>query len=437
MKRRQFLKSGGAFATVTILPSSIWAKAPNSKLRTAHIGVGGMGGEDLNSIASHPKVEVAALCDVDRIQLEKKMALYPNARVFSDYRELFSVMGDSIDAVQVSTPDHTHAPASMMAMNLGKPVYCQKPLTHEVFESRQMRLLAEKKGLPTQMGIQIHSRAVYRKSVQMIQEGVIGKVKRVHAWSNKNWGYNGPAFAGSDPVPESLNWDLWLGTAKERPYKEEVYHPAQWRKLIDFGCGTLGDMGIHIFDTPYTALELTEPLWVRTTCREPNGIGHPEKNKVEYLFTGTKYTMGEMRWTWYDGVDAPESNRDLKMPDDIKLPQQGAMFVGEGGRMLLPHYDDPIVFDKNTVRKVTLPALDDIDHYHQWVDACLGEGKCSAPFSLAGKLSEAMLLGVVANRFPGKKLKWDAASMKITNMEEANHLLKRNYRDGFQVEGLT
>jgi predicted dehydrogenase len=265
----------------------------------------------------------------------------------------------------------------------------------------------------------------------MIQDGVIGKVKRVHAWSNKNWGYDGPAFVGEDPVPESLDWDLWLGTASKRPYKSKVYHPGQWRKLIDFGCGTLGDMGIHIFDTPYTALGLTEPLWVRTSCRQPTGVGHPEKNKVEYIFPETKYTNGKMRWTWYDGVDAPEAHKDLKLPDGVQLPGQGAMFIGEEGRFLLPHYTDPIVLDKTGVRSVQQPELEDISHYHQWVDACMGKGTCSTPFSMSGKLTEAMLLGVVANRYPGKKLKWDAENMQFTNLDAANNLLKSKYREGF------
>ena len=223
------------------------------------MGVGGTGGADLNSVSSHSKVEVAALCDVDLARLNSAQARHPKAKTFRDFREMISSLGDSIDAVVVSTPDHTHATAAMTALNHNKPVYCQKPLAHEVFEARQLRLVAEKKQLPTQMGIPVHSSATYWRAVAMIQSGVIGKVSRVFSWSGKNWGYDGGVFDGEHAVPATLNWDLWLGTAAERPFHPGVYHPGQWRKLVDFGTGTLGDMGVHIFDTLYAALELTFP----------------------------------------------------------------------------------------------------------------------------------------------------------------------------------
>jgi len=408
-----------------------------------------MGSGDLRSVASHPNVEVAALCDVDLDRLNKAATKHPGAKTFRDYRELFAKMGDSIDAVVVSTPDHTHAPASMTALNLGKPVYCQKPLTHEVFEARQLRLVAEKKGLPTQMGIQCHAHIGYRMATEMIQSGTIGKVSRVYAWSGKNWGYDGPAFDGEDPVPANLDWDLWIGSAAMRPFKNGVYHPGSWRKLIDFGTGTLGDMGVHIFDTPYRALKLTAPKWVKTTCRPPTGIGHPEKNVVEYEFPGTEYTTESLLWTWYDGkaFPPPPENEDLKLPPieskgqdappkERKLPGQGAMFIGEKGRMLLPHVGGPQFFPQEILASVERPKLKPVNHYHQWVDACFGKGEPSANFTYAGQLTEALLLGVVANRFPETKLMWDAANMRVTNVKEANKLLKREYRDGYQVAGL-
>ena len=259
MKRRNFLKNSAALASMTFLPASAWALSKGGKLRTAHIGVGGKGTSNLSSIASHPMVEVVALCDVDSMNLAKAKELHPNAKVYTDYRLLLIEMKDSIDAVVVSTPDHTHAPASLTAMNMGKSVFCEKPLTHHVSEARAMRKLAEDKDLITQMGIQCHSSDEYRKAVILIQSGIIGKVGTVRAWSPKNWGYDGPAPEGSDPIPETLDWNLWLGTSPERPYKDKIYHPANWRKLLDYGCGTLGDMGVHIFDTPYTALELDVP----------------------------------------------------------------------------------------------------------------------------------------------------------------------------------
>lgn len=435
VQRREFLKAGAALATFSVLRGEATG-APSSKLRTAHIGVGGMGGADLNSVSSHPKVEVAALCDVDLARLSGAHARHPQAKTFGDFREMITSLGDSIDAVVVSTPDHTHAAAAMTALNHNKPVYCQKPLAHEVFEARQLRLVAEKKQLPTQMGIQVHSSATYRRAVAMIQSGVIGKVSQVFAWSGKNWGYDGVAFEGEHTIPQTLNWDLWLGTAKERPYHPGVFHPAQWRKLVDFGTGTLGDMGVHIFDTPYAALELTFPTWAKTTCRAPTGIGHPEKNTVEYEFPGTKYTTDTLLWTWYDGSGAADNVKHADLPEGFKVPGQGSLFVGEEGIMLLPHVAEAKLFPQEKFGDYKPPAVSGANHYHQWVEACLGNGETSASFSYAGPLTEALVLGVVANRFPQTKLMWDAENLKVTNVAEANTLLKRDYRDGFEVESL-
>ena len=260
MNKREFLKKAAVLASsVTLLPSSALAFTKDEKFRTAHIGVGGMGMEDLKAISSHSMVAVTALCDVDSIALSKAKALHPDAKTFTDYRKMLKELENEIDAVIVSTPDHTHAPASLMAMNLGKPVYCQKPLTHHVSEARAMAKLAKEKNLVTQMGIQVHSFYDYKLATLLIQSGIIGKVNTVRAWSPKNWGSNKKEPRGSDPTPPNLNWNLWLGTSRKRPYREKYYHPGNWRKLLDYGCGTLGDMGVHIFDTPYNALELDVP----------------------------------------------------------------------------------------------------------------------------------------------------------------------------------
>jgi len=436
VRRRDFLKASAAVVAAGILPASVRAAAVNEKLRTAHIGVGGKGRSDLSSMASHSHVEVAALCDVDANPLAKAHKKHPKARTFRDFREMLSTLKGKIDAVVVSTPDHTHAPAAMAALNMGLPVYCQKPLTHEVFEARQLRLVSEKNNIPTQMGIQAHSSSTYRRAVAMIQNGVIGQVRQVHAWSFKNWGYDGGPFKNTQTPPERLEWNLWLGTAEKRPYVPRVYHPRNWRKLIDFGTGTLGDMGVHIFDSPYAALGLTAPTWARTTCRKPTGIGHPEKNVVEYEFPGTKYTTGNLRWTWYDGANAPPDAREFGYPSGQKFPRQGSLLVGEEGSLLLPHVGEAQVFSKGKFLKVKAPSVRGDNHYHQWVDACLGKGETSAPFRYGGPLTEALLLGVVANRFPGKRLMWDAEKLQVTNEPAANKLLRRDYRDGFEVENL-
>ncbi|MGB5437786.1 MAG: Gfo/Idh/MocA family oxidoreductase [Maribacter sp.] len=473
--RRDFVKKSSlGLLGLALAPSFIGKMGPHNRLRTAHIGIGGMGFEDLKAIASHALVDVTALCDVDSNNLAAAKKMHPNAKVFSDYRVMLKEMANEIDAVIVSTPDHTHAPASIMAMDLGKPVYCQKPLTHHVSEARAMKKLAADKNLVTQMGIQVHSFYDYKLATLLIQSGIIGKVHTVRAWSPKNWGYDGPAPQGSDPVPETLDWNLWLGTAAERPYKKEVYHPGNWRKLVDFGCGTLGDMGVHIFDTPYNALELDVPRTIRNECREPNGVGFPVNNTVTYEFPATKYTADTLTWVWYDGPGAPAMHEDLKLPGAAEkmskknkdkdqtvedkmsletkatgpgsLPEQGAMFIGEKGRLLLPHFmqlPSKIVDGKYVDISAEIAAVGKANnmgepirnynsegpkHYHQFVEACLGRGECSAPFSYASRLTETILLGVIAGRFPNKTLHWDNQTAKFAE-EEANQFLDGPYRE--------
>ncbi len=443
MKKRDFLKTTAALSLGAFLPSPLWAMSNSSQLRTAHIGLGVQGLSDLQAIAAHDAVEVIALCDVDAKILAKAQKMHPKATAYSDYRIMLKEMAKDIDAVIVATPDHTHAPASMMAMEMDKPVYCQKPLTHHVAEARAMRKMADKKKLVTQMGIQVHSFYDYKLATILIQSGIIGKVKRVRAWSPKNWGYDGPEPQGSDPVPDSLDWNLWQGTAGERDYKKDVYHPGNWRKLLDYGCGTLGDMGVHIFDTPYNALNLDVPMTIKNSCRPPNGFGFPENNIVTYEFPGTDYTADTLTWIWNDGPGAPESHEDLILPNNDKLPDQGAMFIGEKGNLLLPHFmllPRHIVDGKYVDLDLSLvKAKDDLGppkgdynkesnkHYHQFVDACLGKSECSAPFSYASRLTETILLGVIAGRFPNKTLHWDNEKARFAE-EEANEFLDAPYR---------
>jgi len=435
LTRRTFLHTTALAATYAALPLKARAFAPSDRVRTAHIGVGGMGGADLNSISTHPGVQVVALCDVDANNLNRAGEKFPDAKKFSDYRKLFDQLANQIDAVVVSTPDHTHAPAAMSALNAGKHVYCQKPLTHEVYEARRLREVAEQNNLVTQMGIQVHGSQPYRLATAIIQDGAIGKVREVHAWSNKNWGYDGGPIEAKGEAPSTLDWELWLGVAPQRPYAPG-FHPGNWRRYIDYGTGTLGDMGVHIFDTPYRALKLTAPKWAKTTCRKPTGVGHPTRNKVEYEFPGTEYTTDTLRWVWYDGEWAPPADLKDILPQGQNLPGQASLFIGEKGVMLLPHVGQPILLPQKDFADYKPPMITAVNHYHQWVDACLGRTKASASFSYAGPLTEALLLGVVANRFPELRLEWDAAEMKVTNMPEANNLIRRQYRKGFEVENL-
>ena len=483
MKKRDFIKLSSLSAMGLFLaPSLIMCKARaeeklsglgvKKRLRTAHIGVGNMGLQDLTAISSHALVDVVALCDVDANFLAAAKELYPNAKIYSDYRKMYEEIGNQIDAVIVSTPDHTHAPASMMAMQMDKPVFCQKPLTHHVMEARAMSTLAKEKNLVTQMGIQVHSFYDYKLATLLIQSGIIGKVHTVRAWSPKNWGYDGAPPVGSDPVPETLDWNLWLGTSKERPYKEGFYHPGDWRKVLDYGCGTLGDMGVHIFDTPYNALQLDVPKTIVNECRPPNGFGFPEHNIVTYEFPSTKYTTDTLKWVWYDGSGAPEQHEDLILPGakdtevekskdstmedkmslntkvaaEGSLPEQGAMFIGEKGRLLLPHFmqlprkivdgeyvdisEEIAALEKenNLGEPIRNYKTEGPKHYHQFVDACLGTDVCSAPFSYASRLTETILLGVIAGRFPNKTLHWDSKTAQFSE-SEANQYLDAEYRD--------
>lgn len=442
MKKRTFLKTAATIAGgALILPACKTSAAliTPGKLRTAHIGVGNMGFEDLKAVSSHPDVIVTALCDVDSNNLQAASQLFPDAKTYKDYRVMLKEMGKAVDAVVVSTPDHTHAPASMMAMEMDKAVYCQKPLTHHVTEARAMNKLAKEKRLITQMGIQVHSFYDYKLATLLIQDGIVGKVKRVRAWSPKDWGYDGATPEGEDPVPDNLDWNLWLGTSAERPYKEGYYHPGNWRKLVDYGCGTLGDMGVHIFDTPYNALELDVPKTIVNDCREPNGFGFPRNNRVTYEFPATPYTTDNFQWIWDDGQGAPEMHEELQLTNGEELPDQGAMFIGEKGRLLLPHFMQAprlivdgkyqeMDFEKyNLGKPIRNYTSESPKHYHQFVDACLGRGECTAPFSYAARLTETILLGVIAGRFPNETLHWNSKTAKFEE-EKANQYLDAAYR---------
>ncbi len=437
--RREFLVRSSTLS----LTLPFWARAAHSfstnegRLRLASVGVAGMGGADLTSLSSHAQVDVVALCDVDSKRLQSAREKHPNAKHFSDYRKMLDEMHDQIDAVQVSTPDHTHAPAALSAMSRGKHVYCQKPLTHDVYESRQMRLLSQQKKLVTQMGTQIHSHTDYRTAVSLIQSGVIGQVKEVHSWSSKTWGYDGPDPMPSE-VPANLDWNLWLGTAPERPYSDKQYHPADWRRWYDFGCGTMGDMAIHILDPVFTALQLGAPLKIVSTSPVPPKRSYGMKNQTHYTFGPSKFTTDRFVLTWSDGGLMPDTSlwpkQSGKEGKERKLPDQGSMFVGEKGYVLLPHIAQPILLPESNFASTEIQRQPNGNHYHLFVDACLGGAPTTAHFGYAGLLTEAVLLGVLANRFPQQELQWNAEAMNIPNHAMANSLLRRQYRSGFEID---
>ncbi len=434
--RRSFLQHLAAGAGLAPFVSrGLLAQSTNGTINHASFGADGMAWADLTSIAKHPAVKIVAACDVDLNRTQQFRKRFPEARVYQDYRELLE-KEKHLHTVNVSTPDHMHAPIAMAAMERGLHVYGQKPLAHDLAECRQLAAFAAEKNLVTQMGIQIHSNTEYRTAVKLVQDGAIGKIKEVHTWSNKAWGDTGAKPSKTDPVPAGLDWDLWLGVCADRPYiGGEWYHPENWRKRLDFGTGTFGDMGCHIYDPVFGALALTTPLSVRSEGAVPNEHSWATDAVIHYLFPGTPYTDGEaVSVTWYDGEQRPpveiqELARDpVAGPEDTtnKFPAQASIFVGTRGIMVLPHIGKPRLLGEAKGTKFEM--VPGADHWKQFIDAALGNGKTTAPFSYSGPLTEAVLLGSVATRFPKTTLEWDGPGLKFTNVPEANAFVRREYR---------
>jgi predicted dehydrogenase len=438
LSRRRFLQAGAAGAAATLTASS-WSRVygANDKLRLASVGVGGKGWSDLNGVAASPHVSVVALCDVDDTEKHMGQAAkkFPSAKQLTDWRRLLD-QAKEFDAVTVSTPDHTHAPVGLAAMALGKHVFCQKPLTHTVFEARQMRQAAKKYGVVTQMGNQIQSYSEYRTAVKLVRDGVIGKVKEVHSWQagGMRWLLTDDRPPGMDPVPPTLRtWDVWLGTAPERPFKEKIYHAFNWRAWQDFANGQLGDFGCHIMDPVFMALGLTSPLTVRGESSPLNHEVWYKWSVVNYEFPGTPLTAGKtLKLTWYDGEGKLPPRDKLGVADSVKLPQAGSILIGEKGSLLVPHVAAPRLLPDETFKDFKIEKVPAVDHYVSWADACRGAGKTTSHFDYAGPLTETALLGTVAVRVPGETLAWDAAALKVTNSPKATALLTKPYRKGWE-----
>lgn len=438
--RRTFLKQAAAvgIAVPLIVPKLSFAAPPSGKLQHAAIGVGGQGDYDLGQIASSGKVDIIALCDIDEANLNKAAGKYPGARLYRDWREMLEKEEKNIDSVNVATPDHTHAPASMTAIRKGKHVYCEKPLTHDVYEARKVTLAARKKGVATQMGIQIHAHDFYRTAVHWLKEGAIGKVKEWHSWSGAIYTReNKKREQGSDPIPATLDWNLWLGTAPERPYKKDIYHPFWWRCFRDFGGGATGDFGCHIFDPVFTALAIGDPLTISCETECVSDEVWPAWVIANYVFPGTPLTSGKtIAATWRDGGKMPPKDLSPHLGADCALPPSGSMLIGEDGTLIIPHVGAPELYPLEKFKNYAQPKLEPKNHYHEFVEAALGNGVAGANFDFSGPMAEAVLLANIANRFPGKTLEWNAKRLKFTNCREANKYLKRDYRSGFGVRGL-
>jgi predicted dehydrogenase len=434
LTRRDAMKRLAAAGLAVPLMRRVHAVEPSETLYHASFGASGMAGGDIRSLTASKHVKLVAVADVDLGRAAAIKQDFPDAKIYQDWRELLD-KEKNLNSVNVSTPDHMHAPITMAAMERGLNVYTQKPLTQTIYEARQLTKVAREKKLVTQMGIQIHSHPIHKMVVETIHQGAIGKVKDVHSWSGKHWGDRNPRPDRTDPVPADLNWDDWLGVASKRPFVAGYYHPGEWRKRLDFGTGTFGDMGCHILDPVYGALALTAPVSVRSEGGAPGEDSWGLDSEVHYIFPGTDYTTERVTLTWYDG--------DKRPPQEVKsligerpLSDQGSIYIGTEGVLYSPYIDVPVLLPAEDFDGYKLPTPEGDNHYLQFVEACRGNGKTSTSFDYSGPLTEMVLLGCLATRFPKTTLEWDAKKLEMTNNPEASRFVRKKYREGWDVRGL-
>jgi predicted dehydrogenase len=455
ISRRSFVGGIAAAAGIMIVPRHVLGgpgyQAPSDKLNIATVGVSGQGSSNTQACA---KENIVALCDVDDVRSARVYKQYPDAKTYRDFRVMLEKQKD-IDAVIVATPDHSHAVIAMAAMQLGKHVYVQKPLTRTLWEARMLTEAAKKYKVVTQMGNQGHSKEELRLIEEWITDGAIGKVTEVHCWTNRPiWPQGMPRPNEYPAVPEGLDWDLWIGPSPMRPY-HPTYHPFAWRSWFDFGAGALGDMACHVMDAAYTALKLGCPTSVTgyisyqvVERQRADGKGtenvrleyrdsYPMSSILHYTFPARSKKLPAVKFHWYDGGLLPERPEELE--PGRRLEESGTIFVGDKGKIMSGTYsDNPRIIPETKMKAYkrpakTLPRIPGDNHEQNWIDACKGKTKAVSSFDYAGPFTETVLLGNLAVLYPGQKLNWDGPNLKVTNAEAANEFVKPKFRAGWSL----
>lgn len=438
--RRQFAKRALATSAVFAAPAFLRGQNLNSKLNVAMIGSGGRANANLKGLE---KENIVMLCDVNEKNIEAAAVRYPKARKEVDFRKVFDHARE-FDAVVVSTCEHTHAMATMLALKHKKHVYCEKPLTHNVYEARKIREAAVKAGVVTQMGIQMHASENYRRVVEIIQSGAIGPVHEAHVWVSRAWGLQSQAASDANkdrvyvtarpkeamPIPEGLHWDLWLGPAPARPFHEVYFPGPKWYRWWDFGNGTMSDLGSHSNDMPFWALKLQSPLTIEAFGPPPHPEIAPATMRAVYEF-GQRGNLPPVRLTWHQGEDKP----DLWTQKAIPQWPNGTLFIGSKGMLVADYTKLQLLPEKNFVDFKAAPRTLPVSpgQQQEWAAACKGGPKPLADFTYSGWLTESNHLGNVAYR-TGKKLEWDVAKMRAKNAPAADQYIKREYRKGWKLE---
>jgi predicted dehydrogenase len=436
LSRREFVGAAAAVAAFTFVPRRVLGRpgesSANEKLNIAGIGVGGQGGGDLNALSNQ---NIVALCDVDDARAAGTFNKFPDARRYRDFRKMLDKEHRNIDAVMIATPDHVHAPAAIMAMRMGKHVYCEKPMAHTVYEARKMTEVARDMGVVTQMGQGGHAGDGLRLTYEFIHDGAIGAVREVHVWSDRPiWPQGISRPTDTQPVPKTLDWDLWLGPAKWRPY-HKAYVPFSWRGWWDFGCGAMGDMAVHNADPAFFCLDLKAPVAVEAQASEVNDETLPKWSIITYEFPA-RGSMPPVTMKWYDGGKMPP--RPPELEEGRKIDTNGIMFVGDKGKILCGGWSGaPRLIPESRMQEYerpekTLPRS--IGHHAEWVQACK-DGKpkdAMAGFWYSGPFTEALLVGNLAVRL-GKRVEWDAETMRSPNCPEADNYITKFYRAQFDL----